>query len=250
MRVTAAIGTALLLGALLACKSSSSSSGPAASASAASDEAVDDSPVGSFGKITDAEVEARAKAAGFKILKTESDTDGGGVSLLALELEDAKHYAYVNLYDLAPPRTNKGLHAAKMGSTGGIAIELDDEYHKPDADKLLSDLVAKQPVDGATRAKLKAALESLGWDVESASSETEDGLTVNSVTGTNDDGGISVTHIDLSAALKDKRAAIDGTKLMNVFVCKDCTKRKVNAFSEAWQRAKAGRLLRKIAKSD
>lgn len=241
------LATALLLvAALLACKGSSrsSSSAPGASSSAASSEAEEGAEVaaGKFGGFSLKDLESRAKKAGWKVLSSHEDRTFD-CDQYDLELEDPKHYAYVTVIDLGEDVAAKK-HAGKMGKTSGLAIELDDS--PTPGKKLLAEIEAKKPIDELDRDGLKEVLAGLGWKVSEASAESEDGVTATTIGAEKGEASLSLLHWDFSKAVKDGRVAVDGDRFMNVFVCKDCTQRKVGAFAEAWQTAKAKRLLGKL----
>ncbi|GMV16891.1 MAG: hypothetical protein AMXMBFR56_51150 [Polyangiaceae bacterium] len=240
------LGTSLLLvAALLACKSSSqSSSSPAASASGAAAE--DDEgaaiPTGKFGSFTLKDIETRAKKAGWKVLSSHEDKTFD-CDQYDLELEDPKHYAYVTVIDLGAEVTAKK-HAGKMGKTAGLALEVEDS--PTPGKQLLADIEAKKPIDELDRDSLKEVLKGMGWKISDSSADSEDGVTATTIGAEKGEASLSLFHWNFAKAAKDGRVAVDGDRFMNVFVCKDCTQRKVGTFAEAWQTSKAKRLLGKL----
>jgi hypothetical protein len=200
--------------------------------------------VGPFADAKLTDFEARAKKAGWKVV-TSSSEDTEGTTLMALELEDSSHFAYVTVVDLAGVKSA----AAKVDKGAAVVLQADPESKdKPAA--LLDQLLAKAPLDKLDREALGKGLGELGYKVGSTSSDSEDGLTTSVLTATkggDEDGSeIDVTLYDYREALKEGRIAVDKQRIMNVFVCEDCTKRNTKILSQAWQNAKAKVLLGKL----
>lgn len=232
----------VLLAALLACKSSgSSSSSPSASGASGSAEA--DEPIGKIGSLTSADVEARAKKAGYTQKSSDEDKDDG-MSIQSFELESDDNFAYVTLVDLG---ADSKKHATKMGDNGALVIQTDAE--KPDAGKLLASLVEKHALADIKKDTLKADLESMKWKVTSSSSDSEDGVTTISVIAETEDDNVVVTFFDFKSAKSEGRLVVEGNRFLNVFVCEDCTKRKEGLLTDMANRRKARKLLAKLTKS-
>jgi hypothetical protein len=234
----------VLLAALLACKASSGGSPtPAASASAGGSEANDEAaPVGKFATFSLKDFEARAQKARWKVLSShEVKLDGS--DRFALELDDSKHYAYVTVIDLGAESTARS-HAARMGQTSGIVVEVDGETLA--AKSLLEAILAKKPVDNLSRDAIKEILVGMKWEVASSDTDSEDGVSETNLDASKGEDSITVVYWDFSRAQREGRAAVDGDRIINVFVCKDCTQRKTGAVAQAWQNAKAKRLLGKL----
>jgi hypothetical protein len=203
--------------------------------------------VGKFATATLADFEGRAKKKGWKVLTSSSNNDDG-FGTMDLELEDSSHYAYVTVIDLAEAAKKPATMAAKMGADRAVLLQLDEENKKAKPADQLDKLLAKSPLDAATRDTVTKALAELGWKVGATDSTSEDGLATHTIAAENKEGdsAIDVMLFDFSAAKKDGRVAVDGMRIINVFVCKDCTERKTKFTSAVWQNTKARGLLGKL----
>lgn len=232
----------ILLVALLACKSSgSSSSSPSASGASGSPEA--EEPIGKIGTLTSAEVEARAKKAGYTQKSSDEDKDDG-MSIQSFELESDDNFAYVTLVDLG---VDSKKHASKVGDNGALVVQIDAE--KLDASKVLANIVEKHALADIKKDTLKADLAGLKWNVTSSSSDSEDGVTTISMIADRDDADVVVTFFDFKSAKGEGRLVVEGNRFLNVFVCEDCTKRKEGLLTDMSNRRKARKLLAKLTKS-
>lgn len=198
------------------------------------------------GKFADAslpELERRAKKAGWKVSSSQSSE-----GTMFLELSDRSHYAYVQVIDVTP-RTEKGQKTlVKMGDTRAVAWTLDpDPAKKAGADALLASLSAKAPLETATRESIVAALA--GWKMGDTSKEDEDGLVTVRVDADRPDGSahVEVDLYDFAAAKKEGRVAVDQSRILCTFVCRDCTRKEKRLTAEAWQTHKARVLLGKLS---
>src|SRR5262245_17656540 len=120
----------------------------------------------SVGKFADAklpDLEARAKAEGWKVMASEADSDQP-VDTMALELDDGSHFAYVTVFDFVSTKSV----ASKLGSHTALSVEAER-----DADKVLSQLVGKSALDGSG---LKTSCENLGYKVMYFDAVEEDGI--------------------------------------------------------------------------
>lgn len=242
------VAVAVLGIAIGGCKASSGPAGEGKEASGSeSAKAAEAAVVGKFATSSLADFEGRVKKSGWKVLASSSSNDDG-LGLMDMELEDSSHYAYVTVIDLAEAAKKPATMAAKMGSDRGVLLRLDTEDKKMKAGDHLEKLLAKSPVDTMTRDTATKAIGELGWKVGATDSTSEDGVTTVSVAGESKDGEsvLDFMLFDFSAAKKDGRVAVDGMRIMNVFVCKDCTERKTKIMSQAWQNAKARVLLGKL----
>ncbi len=212
----------------------------------ASDEAEAAAKPGKFADTKLGDLEARAKKAGWKVLSASSDKLAGAEHM-DLELDNGKHFAYVSVVDLGVEESG-AKHAAKMGKGAGITVELESLDDKPlKADALLSQVLAKTDVDALSRDALAGALKQLSWKIESTESFSEDGVTWSTIIAEKGvESSLIVNLYEFKEAAKDGRLAIDGDRLMNVFVCKDCVDRKEGTFAEAWQKSRAEVLLGKL----
>lgn len=195
----------------------------------------------SVGKFADAklsDLEARAKAAGWKVMASEFDGDAP-VPTMALELDDGSHFAYVTLFDFVRTKSV----ASKLGSHTALTVAVGDR----DPDKLLSQLIGKSALDELNRDSLRTSCESLGYKVMHIEVLEEDGITFVTMSAeSKDESTIELFFVDFAAAKNEGRIGVDGHRIMNVFVCKDCTKRNTRILSQAWQTAKAKVLLGRL----
>src|SRR5687768_8060685 len=200
MRIGPGLSVALLLAALLACKSSGSSKPtPAASgSSAAAEESVNETP-GKFAEVTPVDVEARAIKAGFRV-RSNDDNKADGMLVYELELENDDNFAYVTLVDLAFEAGDVKQHAAKLGDSTGLVVHLDQPAGKVTAQKLLDDVVAQKPLAELTRDALKDALKSTGWSSPNVESDSEDGITTVTIGAEKGDLTATVVLFDLGTS--------------------------------------------------
>ena len=195
--------------------------------------------VGKFADATLGDLETRARAAGWKVMASESDSDPP-VPNMALELDDGSHFAYVTVFDFARTKTV----ASKLGSHTALALEAER-----DADRVLLQLIGKSGLDDSNRNSLKTSCENLGYKVMYFDAIEEDGVTFVTISAVGrDDNDIELFFMDFAAAKNEGRIGVDGHRIMNVFVCKDCTKRNTRILSQAWQTAKAKVLLGRLTR--
>lgn len=212
-----------------------------------SGDGTDEQPVavGKFAQATLADFEKRAKKAKWNV-KSSSTSD----NRMDLELDDRSHYGYVVVIDV-PPKVEKGQGTAlaKMSDTKAIGLMLDvDKDRKLKAEDVLASILTKSPLESATRESLSAALRELKWKVGDTSKEDDDGLVTVRIDASLADGSghLEVDLYEYAAAKKQGRIAIDGTRIMNVFVCRDCTKKEKRVTAEVWQTHKSRVLLGKL----
>jgi hypothetical protein len=111
---------------------------------------------------------------------------------------------------------------------------------------VLAKILAKTAVDEATRDSVSSALKSLGYKIASTDSSEEDGVTTSFLAAESAAASVTVVSFDWRTAKQDGRIALDGARMINVQVCKDCTARTKKTLSQAWQNAKARVLLGKL----
>lgn len=240
------LGSALgLVVVLLACKSgSSSSSAPSSSSKTAESEA--DEPIGKLAGISAADIEARAKKSSYTQKSSDEDKDSG-MQVVSLEFESDDNFAYVTLVDLG--KDGKA-HSVTMGETSGLCIHFDEAPEgKLDAAALAKSLLDKHALSATKRDTLKEDLKALGWEVSSAASDSEDGVTSVDVVADKKDDQVLIRFFDFKPAKSEGRLAVDGNRFLNVFVCEDCTKRKEGVLTDISNRRKARKLLGKLTKS-
>jgi adenylylsulfate kinase-like enzyme len=148
--------------------------------------------------------------------------------------------------DLGQDETNR--HAIQLGDSAALVVHFDDTPSQLTAKKLRDEVLAAQPLDGLDRNTLKQALKKLGWDVSSASSDTEDGVTTTNVYADKGEHDVTLVAFDFRAAKREDRMAIGAGRFMNVFVCQDCTKRKEGLLADMTHRRRARKLLAKLTK--
>ena len=197
------------------------------------------SSAGGFSSASLTDLEARAKKAGWKVKSSGVDNQSS-VAFTDLELDDGKHWAYVAMADL----TSKS-GAVLVGDDQALRIEVDGD---PDATMPKPAELLKKLEGLKGRDAIVAEAKKLGLKVLSSNSETVDGLTTTFLELENKRGSVALVDLlDYAAAKKEGRIAIDGKRVLNVYVCEDCVKDRANVLSKAWQIAKARTLLAKLS---
>lgn len=226
--------------------SSAASTGSASAAQVGTEDEEKAVPTGKFADAKLADFEARAKRAGWRVLSSDA-SDLDGIKEMSLELDNKKYYAYVTVIDVSAAAKTPARFAVQMSATRALVLGV-DSLDGIKAAEILPKLLAKSPMETATRDTLTDALKELGWVVSNMSTDTEDGLSTSTFDAEDKAGksGIDGTLYDWSEAQKEKRVAVDGHRVMNVFVCQDCTARKTKFTSQVWQNLKAQRLLGKL----
>jgi hypothetical protein len=235
--------TALLVAAPLACKLPD---GPSKDKPEDDKEEQAGPATGSLTDVSLSDLEKRAKGAGWKVDRSGSHKDFG-IEHFELDLDNGKYFAYVRLIDFAPP--SKKI-ATKVGDQAAVVVELvDGGEGKVEAKDVLEKLLAKVPLEKASRDSVKKGLEGLGLKVTRTDSSEEDGIVTTQIDCDDDaaDAAINVQIYDFSAAKKKGHLVLDGERLLNAAVCKDCTTRS-KGLGEAWQTSKAKGLVTKLAK--
>ncbi len=192
-------------------------------------------------------LESRAKAAGWKLLSREGE-EGGEWS--TLELDDGKHYAYVSTLDLSASRDAEEDSAFEQAKAVGLQVVVEEPgAANQKAKDLLASIVARQPLDSLTRDGLKATLTALGWRIQRADLDQQDGVAQSMIDASHASGAVArLDLVDSRAAAKEERAYSRGAQYVVVAVCKDCQARKSGFLASLIEREKAQKLLRRLTK--